>query len=582
MKLRTQILGLVILLVVLMAGLSGYGIFQMGVIGGEIKGVAEQDMPLTKVVTEVTAYQLEQSVSFERVFRHGEVMSASKRAAEGFEHAKKEFAALGEKVAEEVRKGETLIEKILKETTSAQDRREFEEMATHLKKIEAEHAGFEKHADHVFELLQHGALHEAHEAGEAIEKEEEELNKELEDFIVKVEGFTEEAMLYAEHTEETAFGLLITLTLIGTVLGLSIGIMVVRSVLRLLGCEPFQMRQMAVMLGNGDISNKIESICSRTNATGVLADLYGMVDSLRRIVSETKTISDNVAAGSHELNTAAQTLAQGATEQAASIEETSSAMEEMASNIQNNTDNAQQTEKLSSRAAKDAGEGGKAVDQAVVAMKEIAMKISIIEEIARQTNLLALNAAIEAARAGEHGKGFAVVAAEVRKLAERSQTAAGEISQLSASSVDVAERAGGIINALVPDIQKTSELVQEIATASNEQNAGAGQINQAIQQLDQVIQNNAGASEEMAATAEELSQQAESLQRMMQFFKLDDSGAKIPSRSSDTGRKMPRPSIPQARSSRLIAHASSTTAGKSRTGSAALTAPSLDDQFENF
>jgi len=154
-------------------------------------------------------------------------------------------------------------------------------------------------------------------------------------------------------------------------------------------------------------------------------------------------------------------------------------------------------------------------------MKEIASKISIIEEIARQTNLLALNAAIEAARAGEHGKGFAVVASEVRKLAERSQTAAAEINKLSASSVQIAERAGEMLARMVPDIQKNADLVQEITAASNEQSTGAGQINKAIQQLDQVVQQNASASEEMASTATELLSQAEQLQSTIAFFKLD-------------------------------------------------------------
>jgi methyl-accepting chemotaxis protein len=188
-----------------------------------------------------------------------------------------------------------------------------------------------------------------------------------------------------------------------------------------------------------------------------------------------------------------------------------------------------QTEKISIKSSIDAKEGGKAVVETVAAMKEIATKISIIEEIARQTNLLALNAAIEAARAGEHGKGFAVVASEVRKLAERSQSAAGEISTLSTRSVAIAEQAGEMLTKMVPDIQKTSELVQEITASSKEQDTGAEQINKAIQQLDQVIQQNASASEEMASTSEELSSQAEQLQDSISFFNIGSAGGRRPS-----------------------------------------------------
>jgi methyl-accepting chemotaxis protein len=272
-------------------------------------------------------------------------------------------------------------------------------------------------------------------------------------------------------------------------------------------------------IAKGDISVQVKLLSERDELGKALSL---MVKRLREIVSEVQSAADNVASGSQQMSSSSEEMSQGATEQASAAEEASSSMEQMGSNIRQNADNAVQTEKIALKSADDAKEGGQAVVETVKAMKEIAQRISIIEEIARQTDLLALNAAIEAARAGEHGKGFAVVASEVRKLAERSQTAAGEISKLSSSSVEIAEKAGEMLTKLVPDIQKTAELVQEIAAASNEQDQGAGQINKAIQQLDQVIQQNASASEELSSTAEELSAQAEQLQSTMQFFKIDD------------------------------------------------------------
>ena len=272
-------------------------------------------------------------------------------------------------------------------------------------------------------------------------------------------------------------------------------------------------------LAQGDLDVTIEPN-SEDEIGHLQKAIKNMAESLTDIVNEVQSAVSNVAAGSEELSATSEQMTQGTTEQAASAEQASAAMEEMSGNIKQNAENARQTERLATQAAEDAELGGEAVGKTVAAMKEIADKILIIEEIARQTNMLALNAAIEAARAGDHGKGFAVVADAVRKLAERSQTAASEISNLSTSSVQIAENAGEMLNKIVPDIRKTSELVQEINAASAEQSTGADQINTSLQQLDQVIQQNASASEELSSTAEELSAQAEQLQQAISYFRV--------------------------------------------------------------
>jgi len=323
------------------------------------------------------------------------------------------------------------------------------------------------------------------------------------------------------QSNKTTTNMVLIVSIAGLLIGILFAWLITKFVKAPLGGEPREMAEIAKRISEGDLDVQFNSVKGR-QPTGLYGDLKAMVDQLRSIVADVINSADNVASGSTELSSAAQDMSQGATEQAASAEEASSSMEEMASNINQNADNALQTEKIALKASSDAKDGREAVDATVKAMKDIADKISIIEEIARQTNLLALNAAIEAARAGEHGKGFAVVASEVRKLAERSQEAAGEISELSSSSVDIAEKAGSLLGQILPDIQKTAELVQEITAASSEMRTGSDQINTAIQQLDQVIQRNAGVSEEMAATSEELSGQANSLQQAVAFFKMSD------------------------------------------------------------
>ncbi|MBA4373157.1 MAG: chemotaxis protein [Thermodesulfovibrio sp.] len=392
-----------------------------------------------------------------------------------------------------------------------------------VKALKSDGDAYEKTMKKAIAMIHEGRIKTTAEGNVAIAEAKDEthrMEKNAVDLAQEYNKKMDEDKPIVEGIARTATIVIVVAALLSVILGILSAVIITRSITGPL----FEGVAVMAALAKGDLTVDIEAK-SKDETGQLIAAMKTMVDKLKSIVGDVKSASDNVASGSQQLSSSSEEMSQGATEQASSVEEVSSSMEQMTSNIRQNADNAQQTEKIALKSATDAREGGKAVSETVAAMKEIAGKISIIEEIARQTNLLALNAAIEAARAGEHGKGFAVVASEVRKLAERSQAAAGEISHLSTTSVQVAEKAGEMLTKLVPDIQRTAELVQEISGASNEQNSGAEQINKAIQQLDQVIQQNASASEEMASTAEELSSQAEHLQESIAFFKTGEETA---------------------------------------------------------
>ncbi len=283
-------------------------------------------------------------------------------------------------------------------------------------------------------------------------------------------------------------------------------------------------------MAEGDLTKRITSDIWIGDLALVKSSANEMGEKLQEIVINVQNGADQIAGASEQVSATAQSLSNGAAVMAGNLEESTSAIEEMTSSINQNAANARSTDEMATNASQMAQEGGEAVNQTVDAMKDIASKISIIEDIAYQTNLLALNAAIEAARAGEHGKGFAVVASEVRKLAERSQIAAQEISKITTDSVTISERAGELLKEMVPQIKQTAELIQEIAAASAEQDTGIGQINTSMTQLDQVTQQNASGSEELASASEEMSAQAEQLKSMMAFFKITEEKPK----STDT------------------------------------------------
>ncbi|MFZ5772543.1 MAG: methyl-accepting chemotaxis protein [Thermodesulfobacteriota bacterium] len=557
LRMRTKLLAGFIL-VALIAGVVGY----IGI--KEIRAIEAADTKLYQKITVPMEEMAQLAVAFQRMRVNArDIINAA--TAEDRQH----FADRIKELRAAIDDNAASFEKTI---LTEEGRKLFEE-------FKATRAAYGPLLDQIVELAMQDKDAEAmailHGAGGKASREEQEAINRLMAAKIEQARLTSEENTVIAHS---ASRLMLIFMVAGGLLAVGLGFFITGIVQGQLGADPSEVADIARRVAVGDMAmtidlhgKKSDSVMAgmqkmvealggitanarevaqgnlmvdlkKRSAEDVLMEsLQTMVEKLKEVVLEVQTSADNVAAGSQELSASAQEMSQGATEQAAAAEEASSSMEQMSSNIRQNADNALQTEKIAIKSASDAQEGGKAVNQTVNAMKEIAGKISIIEEIARQTNLLALNAAIEAARAGEHGKGFAVVASEVRKLAERSQKAAAEISELSSASVEVAEKAGDMLARMLPDIQKTAELVQEISAASREQDSGAEQINKAIQQLDQVIQQNAGATEEMSSTAEELSSQAEQLQSVIAFFKVDSHGARGSARAvvrAGAGRKV--------------------------------------------
>jgi methyl-accepting chemotaxis protein len=337
--------------------------------------------------------------------------------------------------------------------------------------------------------------------------------------------------------------IVIIVLVVSVILAIIIGLLISNSITKPVGMVKLALQ----MLSEGDLAINEIPLQERekiTNGKDEISEmgqaLTKLFDVLNDVMTAVKSGAEQVSSGAAQISSTSQTVSSGASEQAASTEEMSSTMEEMASNIRQNADNASHTGSLAMKSVEDSKRGGDAVSQTVAAMREIASKINIIEDIASQTNLLALNAAIEAARAGDAGRGFAVVASEVRKLAERSQISAAEISELSTKSVNIAEEAGRLITQIVPDIGKTAELIEEIASASKEQDVGAQQINKAIMQLDTVVQQNASASEELAAMAEEMTTHSAGLLENVSFFRMSDDTGNAGKRKAPA-KKLPPP-----------------------------------------
>jgi len=533
-------------LIMITAALGVFSLWQMGNINAKSTEIASNWLPSVDAVNRLNTATSELRIA---EFQHLTLTDPSQMAA--WDDAAKEAIAT---IAELRQKYEALI-------SSPEEHAIYDSFSDQFDRFLTQHAkGFALSANNQNDL----ALQVYN--GEALQ-----LFKDFSANLVKLVDMNtvggELASAEGDEQYSQATMLSIIAMIVAAIAGIGIALFLVNDVMKTVGGEPDYVRSVVAEVASGNLG--VDIAVRAKDTTSVLAGISAMVTTLRNVVGEVTAATRNVAAGSEEMSATAEQLSQGATEQASSTEEASASMEEMAATIKQSADNAAQTEKIARQSAADAIASGEAVNNAVAAMQTIAEKIMVVQEIARQTDLLALNAAVEAARAGEHGRGFAVVASEVRKLAERSQAAAAEISTLSGDTVKAAQSAGEMLGKLVPDIQRTAELVEEISAGSREQNAGAAQINTAIQQLDKVTQQNTSAAEEMSATSEELASQAEQLQAAISYFRIASSTASadavaVKSKIKPTSAGM-RDAI-MAKSPHLKANKASTSKGSSGGG----------------
>jgi methyl-accepting chemotaxis protein len=388
-----------------------------------------------------------------------------------------------------------------------------------VRKMEANASAYESGYTNVLGMIEDGRIKTPQAANDAIKQYKDaihDLEQEASDLseahFKTMSGMDQVMTDFARRTTS----LMLVVVVIAIIIALLTAQVIARGVSRPVQTMATHLSELAA--GGGDLTRRI-AVKSGDEVGQMGTSLNDFLEKIEKIIIEVKGGASAISSAAQQVSSSASSLSQGTSEQAAAVEETTSSLEQMSASINQNSDNSRQMEQVASKGAREAEESGNAVKQTVDAMKSITDKIEIIDEIAYQTNLLALNAAIEAARAGEHGRGFAVVATEVRKLAERSQTAAKEISGLASDSVKVAERSGKLLDELVPSIKKTADLVQEVSSASREQSSGVNQINKAMNQVDQVTQRNASSAEELSSTAEEMASQSEALAQLMSFFK---------------------------------------------------------------
>ena len=556
-SIKQKILGLAGILLFLMFGSTSYALYKMNQVGLEIQTVAEEDMPLIKIITEITVHQLEQAINFERALRYGEEVLVHGASDTELKKATSTFDALSEKINKEIKQGEHIADEAIQVAHTQADRDEFRHVKEQLVKIEQEHTAYEKHVHEIFSEIENNNIHHALELSKGVEKEEEKIDHELEALLTEIENFTAESTLKAEHDEQEAFKTLSIIALVSTVFGIFVAAIIVRTVSKGIS----RAVSITEVVASGDLSKDIQ-VDSGDEIGKLLNALKSMQDKLRAMILSMQQSATELAASSEELATVTEETSRNIANETTEIQQSATAIHQMAATIDEVAQNASATAEAAINANKEAVNGDQVVQGTITSIKKLAETIEnsssvihqvgedsqsigtvldVIKNIAEQTNLLALNAAIEAARAGEQGRGFAVVADEVRTLAQRTQQSTHEIedmisklqggAQNAVSAMEAgqdqaqhcvaqASQAGDTLGIITGSISTMNDMNTHIASAAEEQTSVANEISQSITELSQITEHNSTAVTEMAATSEEVARMATHLQDLTAQFRI--------------------------------------------------------------